>query len=593
MTLETDSGTAIDPITLAVLGNRFDAIVREMTHLVLRSARSAIINTSRDLSCTIVTAEHELLASAEGLPIHIMGGQFQARALFALQDDIREGDAFLHNDPYNQSSHAADHTVIVPVFHGGEHVFTVCVLAHQADCGNSVPTTYMDTARDVYEEGALIFPAVRVQRDHRLNDDVMRMCRARIRVPDQWQGDFLAQLGAARVGERRLKELIEKYSIETLRAFVTAWFDYSERLIADAIGGLPSGSRTIETRHSPIRDVPEGLAVRATVKIDAEREMVDVDLRDNPDCVAAGINLTEVTSYASGVIGVLNALPVSLRANAGTFRRIAVHVRENCVVGIPRHPASCSAATTLLVSRVVNCVQSAIAAVADGCGLAENGCGHPPSHAIISGIDPRHDQAFVNELGLSPSAGGPAGPDADGWITFGMLVAAGLQYLPGVEVSELKQPILVEQARIEPDSEGPGRTCGAPGVRVAWRPLHGDVRTVFLIEDPGTAPRGVRGGLGNRCAVAWLRANDGSLQELTLGAYDRVLRRDEAYVSVTAGGGGYGPPTERDPEVVLEQVREGWISRERAASIYGVAIVGDDAESLELDAQASLRLRGG
>ena len=114
------------------------------------------------------------------------------------------GDAFLHNSPYHGNSHAADHSILVPVIDDeGVHRFTVLAKAHQADCGNSQPTTYMAAARDVYEEGALIFPCVRVQEDYRDGEDMIRMCRMRIRVPEQWWGDYLALLGAARIGERR------------------------------------------------------------------------------------------------------------------------------------------------------------------------------------------------------------------------------------------------------------------------------------------------------------------------------------------------------------------------------------------------------
>ena len=135
-----------------------------------------------------------------------------------LHDDLAPGDAFLHNDPYRGNSHAADHSILVPVFVGGRHVITAVAKAHQADCGNALPTTYSPTARDVYEEGALIFPCVRIQRAAEDVDDIVRMCRARIRVPDQWYGDYLAALGAARIAERRVQELIGRYDVDDLRA---------------------------------------------------------------------------------------------------------------------------------------------------------------------------------------------------------------------------------------------------------------------------------------------------------------------------------------------------------------------------------------
>src|SRR5512139_1271469 len=160
-----------DPVLAAVLANRLDGIVREMTNTLLRSARSALINTGRDFSCAITTGDNRLLAVAEGLPVHTFGSHLQTAAMTRLHPDLARGNAFLHNDPYLGNTHPADQTVLVPVFIDGRHRFTACAKAHQADIGNSIPSTYHFGARDVYEEGSVIFPCVRVQRNFKLLDD--------------------------------------------------------------------------------------------------------------------------------------------------------------------------------------------------------------------------------------------------------------------------------------------------------------------------------------------------------------------------------------------------------------------------------------
>jgi N-methylhydantoinase B len=167
-----------DSYMTAIIANRVDGIIREMTNTLLRAARSAVISSARDFSCAICTSNNELLASAEGLPIHIFGSHMLTEAMAKFhKGDIREGDCYLHNDPYSGNTHAADHAFLVPVFFEGEHLFTTVAKAHQADIGNSLPTTYMAQAKDQYEEGALIFPAVRIQRDFKMNEDVVRMVR--------------------------------------------------------------------------------------------------------------------------------------------------------------------------------------------------------------------------------------------------------------------------------------------------------------------------------------------------------------------------------------------------------------------------------
>jgi N-methylhydantoinase B/oxoprolinase/acetone carboxylase alpha subunit len=131
-----------------------------------------------------------------------------AEAMKQFHPTLKRGDAFLHNSPYHGNSHAADHTILVPVVDDEcVHRFTVLTKAHQADCGNALPTTYMGAAVDVYAEGALIFPAVKVQEDYKDIDDIVRMCEVRIRVPGQWKGDFLAMVGSARIGEREVLAL--------------------------------------------------------------------------------------------------------------------------------------------------------------------------------------------------------------------------------------------------------------------------------------------------------------------------------------------------------------------------------------------------
>ena len=241
----------LDPVVMTVIANRLDGIVREMTNTLLRAARSAVISSARDFSCCILTGDNQLLASAEGLPVHIFGAHLQGENMCKYhEDDIREGDAYLDNDPYGGNTHPADHTFLVPVFIDGEHLFTTVAKCHMADIGNSIPSSYFAKALDVYEEGALVFPGVRIQRNYKNESDVIRMCRARIRVPDQWYGDALAALGSARIAERRLRELCRKYGRKTIKTFITDWFDYSERR---AVEFDPQAAEGEDHQYRPIR----------------------------------------------------------------------------------------------------------------------------------------------------------------------------------------------------------------------------------------------------------------------------------------------------------------------------------------------------
>lgn len=591
LTVPSDDAV-LSPMLLAVLANRFDGVVREMANTMLRTGRSAVINSARDFSCGITTADNELFATAEGLPVHTYGLNLQTAAMCEYHDDIAEGDAFLHNDPYNGNSHAADHTLIAPVFWEGEHVFNVCAKAHQADIGNSVPTTYHAAARDVYEEGALIFPAVRVQRNYETVQDIVRMCQRRIRVPDYWYGDHLAMLGAVRNGEKRIHEIFGKHGAATIRRFVEAWFDYSEERMRRALRALPAARVTRECAHDPLPPMmPDGIPVRVTVTIDPEAGEVELDLTDNIDNMDNGLNLSEACSISNSVAGVFNCLPPDIPRNGGSYRCIRMKLREGAAIGIPRFPHSCSVATTNVSDRLVNAVQSALAELGDGYGLAEGGLGMGAGYSVISGRDARHDDhPYVNQL-IIGNNGGPASPACDGWITFGLPVAAGLIYRDSVEINELSYPIHFREIRLLQDVTGPGRTRGAPGARITYGPSNHPMTVVFAADGQVNPARGVRGGGDGNTGAMHVIAPDGTRTRApSVGQVE--LPRGAWLTGVELSGGGYGNPLERPGAHVLEDVLEGYVSRESAYEVYGVVFEGEvDDETLRVDDDATAARR--
>ncbi|MFI2565520.1 hydantoinase B/oxoprolinase family protein [Paenarthrobacter sp. NPDC018779] len=561
-----------DPVKLSVLANAFDGIVREMTSGLLRSARSSVINTARDFSCAVLTADNQLLAAAEGVPVHVFGAGPLGEDMVELHKDIREGDAFLHNDPYMGNSHAADHVILVPIFIQGRHLFTAVTKAHQADCGNSLPTTFFATARDVYEEGALIFPCVRIQRDYTDIDDIIRMCRSRIRVPDQWYGDYLASVGASRIAERRIHELAEKFGVDDLVDFVDAWFDYSERLTASAIEKLPEYVLHGTSAHDPFPGTgPEGVQLQATLEVKPKQGKVVIDLRDNPDNLPNGLNLTKATATGAALAGILSGIPENLPSNAGTFRRVEVLLRDGCAVGVPKHPYSCSSGTTNLADRVVNIVQAAFSQIDDGYGTAEGAAGQAPAKSVISGTDERNGNPYVNQI-LVGGVGGPATPYVDGWPTYQRPVCGALLYHDSVEVDEQRYPILVHERTLVADSGGAGRQRGGLATRVTMEPRGESVTLTYGIEGKINPPKGVRGGHDGAEPSAWVEdLKTGERREIpVVGRYD--LQSGEKVVSITPGGGGYGDPLERDVLAVLDDYRESRVTIEAAAAHYGVVI---------------------
>ncbi|MEW6264776.1 MAG: hydantoinase B/oxoprolinase family protein [Thermodesulfobacteriota bacterium] len=581
----------IEPFLMVVLSRRFEIITRQMTNTLLRSARSVVINTARDFSCGIADNEARVICLGEGLPIHIASSGLIARTMTDLFPDLASGDCFLNNSPYHGNTHHADHTISVPVFFEGGHLFTTIARAHQADCGNCQPTTYMPFAKDIYEEGALNFPCVRVQRNHRDVEDVLRMARMRIRVPDLWYGDFLAAVGACRIGEREIISLCRKYGPETIKAFVEQWHEYGRQRMMEAIRRLPEGIWTNETRLDPFIFVADrGLGIRVRMTVNPTEGRITLDFSESDDAVPGGLNMSRATVIAAGITGVLNVLDPTLPKNGGAFSRIEFIMREGSVVGPAQHPSCASMATTTVADRVVNVVQSCFAQIGEEIGMAEGALGMPASSSVISGTDRRRGGApYINQLTIG-GMGGPAVHGYDGYPAYGIPVAGGVLHSDSVEVDEQRFPILFERNELIPDSGGTGRWRGAPGVECRIRQRFDPGVWIYPIDGHHNPARGTSGGGPGRRQDVWKYSlTDGRRVELPKVSQE-ILNPGEVLVSESGGGGGFGNPLRRDPEKVSRDVREGYVSLEQARMTYGV-VLDPESQTHEVQVEATRELR--
>ena len=477
------------------------------------------------------------------------------------------------------------------MFCAGEHLFTAVAKAHQADIGNSIPTTYHAAARDIYEEGALIFPCVRVQKDYRNVEDIIRMCRRRIRVPDQWYGDFLAAVGAARIGERRLDALTAQYGNDTIKRFTRAWLDYAERRMVQEVRRLPAGRLVNTTQHDPIPGVvPDGIPLKVVLEIDPAAGMIDIDLSDNPDCLPCGLNESEACAINNVMTGVFNCLDPDMPHNAGTFRRVRVHLRENCVVGIPRFPHSCSVATTNVGDRLVNATQSAFAGIGDGWGLAEGNTALTAGCAVVSGQDARYGAAVHQ-------------PDVShGWWRAGISDVGRLDQPPDpgrrwsavprqCRTRRTEVSVLVKSLRLMPDSGGAGRLRGAPGTEVVYGPRQAPLRVVAAPDGWRTPPRGVRGGHNGTRSEDHILHADGRETKVE-GFIDVELQPGNSFagVIVVAGAMAY----RRSGSAARTARRARRLGHARTAeAVYGIVFTRDPTGRIVgVDDPATAALRG-
>lgn len=583
---------AIDLFTMVVLRRRFEAIIREMINALFKSGRSGVLNTAMDFSCSLTDSSFQSISLALGIPVHVGAIDLIPRAVAEkFGSTMRPGDCFVNNSGYLGNTHCADFTVCAPVFVGDEIVFYVIARAHLGDMGFPSPTTYSPGARDVYEEG-LILPCVRIQREYKDVDEVLDICRANIRVPDQFFGDYLAVLAAVRTGEARLVELCRRYGLGMVRAFIAEFQDYAERMADQAIRKLPKGSVTKEIFYdSEVQELPDGIPVRATLTVDPGEGIITVDLRDNIDNLPLGINLTESTTTAACLTAVLNVLGSDVPRCTGAFRRVRIEMREGSAIGKPRFPAATSAATTNLCHALIPHIQSMFGMLRPDLGTAYGTIGMPGSCAVVSGTDPRvGNQAFVNQI-IMGYWGGPAMHGHDGWLTYGSGASQGILWQSSVEVVEQQQPILVERLEIRQDSGGAGEWEGAPGADCTFRVRANAVRFAVNSASRQFPPPGVQGGgSGAPMRISW-RGENGEGGDLPISV-DVTLAAGQRLVSEGCGGGGFGHPSRRDPEKVRWGVVEGWISEARAYDVYGV-VLSNEGGDLAVDLAGTAARRAG
>jgi N-methylhydantoinase B len=571
---EKTMGKKIESYLMSVLSSRLYSIGLEMTNALMRTARSQLMSVCHDLSTAICDRNGDVISLAESIPVHCANMGLTVKPCFTHPDGMKRGDMFLNNSPYHGNTHHADYTYIAPVFWAGELMFFAVTKGHQADIGNSIPSTYHSNARDLYEEGAIDWPCVKIQRDYSDVRDIIAIAKARIRVPEVWYGDHLACVGSARTGEKRLEELCAEYGNGLIKEFCDAYQEYGARRVKDEIGKLPAGHWEYDIKSDAIEGLVHEIKIHIGCDIIPEEGRIVIDLRDNEDSLECGLNMCEATVRGSAITGVLNRLPNDVPSNEGAMRQIEVLMRDGCVVGKAKMPYSSSLATTNLADRLISGVQALMNQITDKLGMAEGGAVQCPAVSVISGKDWRRGrQPFVNQIFLGMT-GGPGVNGHDGWVTYQYPCTGGALNWNSIEILEQQYPVLIVEEEILPDSVGAGAFDSAPACKFVLTPREDPVTCAYSCDGIDNPPRGALGGGDGHKAAAWkysLAEGEASRSDLPPFAEPTIMK-GEAIVSESSSGGGYGDPMARDPEKVCHRVREGWITPEFARKTYGVAV---------------------
>jgi N-methylhydantoinase B len=557
---------AVDPITLEVIRNRFDAIAAEIQHTLLRVAYSVILKEGEDCSAAIFNARGEIVAQSTALPQHM--GAF-IPALARIIDEyplvtMRSGDIYTMNDPHDGGTHLPDLIIAAPVVVDGRVVaFSVC-LAHQEDFGGKVPGSMPTDSTEIYQEGLIVPP-------HKLYDaghpdaTLFKMIERNVRLPRQVLGDIGAQVSAVTVGCARILDLCRSEGTAKVLAYMDHLLDYAERRTRARIAEIPDGTYAFtDYMDNDGIDLDRRVPISITVTVRGSDAVVDY-AGTSPQ-VRGPINAPLSGAHASVYFAFRCVTDPTIPNNHGCYRPIQVVVPKGCLLNPAAGAPVAIRAHTL--KRAADAVLGALVqAVPHRVPAAPAG-----SISCVSFGGTREDGT---RYGLSDliAGGGGARPGLDGIEAIDTDVSNCMN-VPA-EAIEMSYPLRVLHYRLRRDGGGPGRTRGGTGVDRALMATAGEIVASYRSERHYTRPWGLFGGLAAEPWQTLVQKTDGHIESVPSKAR-LLLKAGDVLRVLTGGGGGYGDPFERPVGAVLADVLDEKISCAAALERYGV-VIRDDA----------------
>jgi N-methylhydantoinase B len=574
---------AIDPVTVEVIRGAMETVAYEMATHVSLTATTPILNQSNERNATILDGRGALGALSVGIPQFMLSSTLPVKfALgFFAQEGLNDGDVLVANDPYHGGGHLPDYNVFAPVVVDGCLVLIASIQCHHADTGGGMPGGYNAEAIDIWAEGVR-FPAVKLYDRGVERRDVTYMMKVNNRTPT-FIGDLRAQVGAAQLGVRRLKDIVARYGAATVKAAVDHSIAYAARRFREEVAAWPDGVYEADcyVDHDPIGNPDIHVHVKITVS--GDRLTVDFTGSDTRAGLKAYSTFGNTRGYV--VAQLASMMDPSIPKNEGFFDSIELIVPEGCVLN-PLPGETVAAGTHHPGVEVGEAIAKAMSAV-----LPERSCpqiyklGGPN---VLVGTHPETGQLFIDHGVDVLAAYCNAVRGRDGWgsmpASFGNLIRA------TAEINESIFPVRHEWCDYRTDSGGPGRWRGCPGSRVVKRTLVPAGLSTWMvgIKYPMAGVEGGRDGAPNQLTVRF----DSDPAPVTNIAAGVPHAAGEAFEYLYGGGAGYGDPAERDPQAVLDDVLDELVSLESAWRDYKVVFRGSlAAGDLAVDEAATRALR--
>lgn len=574
--------SSVDPITLQVIQARLAGIVQEMQNSLFRTGFSTIIRESQDASCAILNCAGGVVAQHVVLPLHM--GAFPACAEGILRnysgEDIHEGDAFITNHPYlGGSPHAPDMAVLTPIFFEGQWVGFSATMAHKSDIGGPVPGSCWSQAREVYQEGLQV-PPVRYIDCYQPSRDIEEIIAANSRTPELVVGDIRGQVGAARVGEKRFCEMMEKYGRDQVLASYERLFSLTEERVRNEIKSWPDGAGESE-RFVDSDGVELDRPVRIHVRIEKKGDGLRFDFTQSADQTKGPANIRPSVVKAACCYCLTALTDPALPTNDGLARVVEVDCRPGSVVN-PHFPAPVNTYNPT-VHALVEALFEAFSQLTPTKKLAD-GCAS--RSIIVGGRSNKTGRSYVQYEIFGGGSGARTGKDG----VSGTNVNQSNARIAPIEIIESEFSTRLRRFELVQDSGGAGEFRGGLGFVREYEILDQDARFSLRSTKHIIAPKGMAGGGNGRTGKGVLNPNTEHEREIPSRISDVAVRPADVFRLETPGGGGMGDPLERDPAAILRDVMNGYVSIEKALESYGVVITRNH-ERFTLDEMGTQRAR--
>jgi N-methylhydantoinase B len=520
-----------DPIELAIFQSAVHSIAEEMGAALRRTALSPNIKERRDYSCAIFDAQARVISMGDHMPVHLGSMPMSVQAAVAAIS-FGPGDIAILNDPFAGGTHLPDITMVLPVFVPGLDAvaFYVANRAHHADVGGTFPGS-MGPASEIFQEGLRI-PPVRIVRGGQIDREMLNLILLNVRTPNEREGDLESQIGACRVGQQRLLQLVEKYGVANLQALIEELLDYSERLVQAQLRAMPAGGFSAEDwlDDDGVSDEPRRIAVR--LRFDPAAASLDVDFAGSSAQVAGSVNAVRAITLSACFYMLRCLLGEDAPATAGILRPITLHTPLGSIVdSLP--PAPVAGGNVETSQRIVDVLLRALAqAIPARVPAASAGT---MSNLTIGGVDPRTGEPFTYYETAAGGMGARPGLNGISGVQTHMTNSLNTP----IEALEYAYPFRVLRYAYRDGSGGDGQFGGGDGL-IREVELLADAQVTLLADRRKMGPYGLAGGEDGATGRAWvIRSGSEAVTELPGKWSSRLLKGDRLRIE-TPGGGGWG-----------------------------------------------------